>query len=181
MFTFTKISLVVAFIIIIAAIAQIMGKLDAIYTSYILLVGLATQVAILIVFVATILIRRNELKKGVKIIRYKYEDRYIKGEENVLPKFITTTNPRKASIFKIYFEIKDFKELPDFGIYKIGKGDPDKTSDVKKQVLNVNTGISNDLFIFHVDMLVRPDEKINFKFKNDANIKIFLLGELYIP
>lgn len=53
--------------------------------------------------------------------------------------------------------------------------------DVKKQVLNVNTGISNDLFIFHVDMLVRPDEKINFKFKNDANIKTFLLGELYIP
>lgn len=179
MFIFTKISLVAMFVMIVAVIAQIMGKLDAIYTSYILLVGLVTQIAMFIVFVVTVFIRRNELKKGVKIIRYKYEDRYIKGEDDVLPEFITTTNPRKASIFKIYFEIKDFNELPDFGIYKIGKGD--KMSDVKKQVLNVNTGISNDLFIFHVDMLVRPDEKINFKFKNDANIKTFLLGELYRP
>lgn len=179
MFIFTKISLVVTFIIIITATAQIMNKLDTIYTNYILLAGFVTQITILIVFVVTIFIRRNELKNGVKIIRYKYEDRYIKGEEDVLPEFITTTNPRNASIFKIYFEIKDFKELPDFGIYNIGKGS--KMSDVKKYVLNVNTGIKDNLFIFHVDMIVRPDEKINFKFKNDANIKTFFLGELYIP
>lgn len=179
MFILTKISLAVTFIIIIAAVAQIVGKLDAIYVNYILLVGFVMQIVILIIFIVIILAKRNELKKGIKIIRYKYEDRYIKGEEDVLPEFVTTTNPRNASMFKIYFEIKDFKEPPDFSIYNIGKGN--NISDNKRHILNVNTGIRDDLFISHINMIVSPDEKINFKFKNDVNVKTFLLGELYIP
>lgn len=180
MFLFTKISLAILFVITMTMIAEAFGILSQRDGSYIFIVGLSIQIIMLIVLVILLLARKGELKRGVKIIRHKIEDKYIKGDTDLLPSFISSTNPIKASIFEIYLEAKDFKENPCFSIYKMGKGNPE-IADIKKHVLHVNTGVVDDLFIFSAGLIVRPDEKINFKFKDDINIKTFLVGELYIP
>lgn len=182
MFIFTKISLIMILIIMITFIAQDLGKVDIIYSTYIIFTCLVIQfIAAFVTIVIITLIRKKQPKNGIKIIRYRIEDRCIKGEEDILPEFITTTNPRKASIFKIYFGVKGFNKLPYFGIYKTGKRDQDKMSNINEHIFNINVGIRDDLFIFHADVIVRPDEKINFKFKGDTNIEMFFVRELYIP
>jgi len=181
MFIFTKISLTIMSIIMITIIAEITGKLDAKYGSYIIFVGLTIQFTMFVILLWIFLRRIKYLRNGVKIIRHRFENKYIKGDTDILPEFITTTNPRKSSIFNIYLEAKDIKDPPDFGMYKMGRGNPAKMTDIKKHVLYVNADMVNDLFIFIVDIIVRPDEKINFKFRDDINIKTFFIGELYIP
>jgi hypothetical protein len=181
MFLFSKISLTIFFILTMTVIAEAFGVLSQRYANYILLVGTSIQMIMLIALVISLLIRKGELKRGVKIIRHKIEDKYIKGNTDLLPSFIGSTNPRKAAIFQIYIEAKDFKENPCFNMCKTVRGGPEKMIDIKKHILRVNTSIVDDLFIFVADLIVRPDEKVNFKFENDINIKTFFIGELYIP
>jgi len=183
MFIFTKVSLTISFIMVITIIAEYFGILDKKYSTYIILIGFAIQIIILIIFIILLIIRYMMFKKldnGIKIIRHKFEDVCIKGQTDVLPKSINPTNPMKPSIFKIYIEVKDFKEPPDFGVIMSGKGRVN-VSDMKKRMSNVATGIKDSLFIFHADIIVRPNENINFQFKTDANIKTFFVGEIYIP
>ena len=179
MFILTKISLIITFILTVAVTAQTMGKLNNVYTMYILMIGLTVQFIMVIIFITIILYRRNEMKKGIKIIRYKAEDRYIKGCTDIIPQYIAPTNPRKSSIFKIFVETENFKGIPDFGICKMGKGDVN--IDLKQHILNIRTGIVAKSFIFDADIIMRPVEKINCKFKDDVNIKLFFVRELYIP
>jgi len=162
-------------------IAESFGILSKTYGDYIIFAGIAIQIILLIAFVILSLTSKGRLKRGVKIIRHKIEDKYIKGNIDILPTFISPTNPRKATIFQIYIEAKDVKEDPRFNMCKIIGGGPEKMIDIKKHVLHVNTGIVGDLFIFVADLIVRPDEKINFKFENDINIKTLFIGELYMP
>lgn len=181
MFIFSKISLTILFISMMTIIAESFGILSQIYGNYILFAGIVIQIILLIAFIILSLTSQGRLKRGVKIIRHKIEDKYIKGNTDILPSFISSTNPRKATIFQIYIEAKDVKEDPHFNMCKIIGGGPEKTIDIKKHVLHVNTGIVGDLFIFVADLIVRPDEKINFKFENDINIKTLFIGELYMP
>lgn len=180
MFLFTKMSLTVLFVLTMTMAAEVFGVLSQRYGSYIFFVGLSIQIIMLIVLVVLLIIKKRELKRGVKIIRHRIEDKYIKGDTDILPSFIGATNPRKASIFKIFVEVIDFKDPPDFGICKMGRENA-KITDIDKHILNVRAGITEGSFIFDADIIVRPDEKINFKFKNDTNIKLFFIGELYIP
>lgn len=179
MFLFTKISLTVLFVLTMTMIAEAFGILSQRYGNYIFFVGISIQIIILIFLVTILLTKKNELKRGVKIIRHRIEDKYIKGDTDILPSFIGSTNPIKASIFKIFVEIKDFKDPPEFGMCKMGRNNT--KIDISKHILNVRAGIIEGSFIFDADIIVRPDEKVNFKFKNDTNIKLFLVGELYIP
>lgn len=181
MFLFTKISLTILFILTMAMVAEVFGILSRTYGTYIFFIGLSMQIIILITLATFIFIKKRKLKRGVNIIRHRIEDKYIKGDTSILPSFIGPTNPRKASIFKIYLEAKDFKESPDFSMCKIVKGSSEEMADIKKHILHVDTGVIDNLFIFIADLIVRPDEKINFKFKDDINIKTFFIGELYIP
>lgn len=181
MFLFTKISLTVLFILTMIMVAEAFGILSQKYGSYIFFVGLSIQIIMLIALIVLLIIKKRELKRGVEIIRHRIDDKYIKGDTDILPSFIGPTNPRKASIFKIYLEAKDFKEDPGFSMCKMGKGSLEKMANIKKHVLYANTGIVDNLFVFTADIIVRPDEKINFKFKEDINIKMLFIGELYIP
>jgi hypothetical protein len=181
MFLFSKISLSIFFIITITVIAEALGILSKRYENYIIITGLSIQIIMLIIVIAALSKRKGRLNRGVKIIRYKIEDKYIKGDTDILPSFIGSTNPRKPTIFQIYIEAKDFKENPNFQMSKIIREGPEKLTDLKKHVLNVNAGVVGDLFIFVAELIVRPDEKINFKFENDINIKTFFIGELYMP
>lgn len=181
MFIYTKISLAVMFIIITTTIAEITGRLDVKYGPYIIFAGLIVQLIMLVILLWTLLKRKKYIRNGVKIIRYRFEDKYIKGDTDILPKFMTTTNPIKSSIFEIYLETKDFKCLSGFGIYKIEGDNPAKMTDIGKHVLYANVDAVNDLFIFIANIIVRPDEKVNFKFGDDINVKKFFIGELYLP
>ena len=179
MFLFTKISLTILLMLTVTLVADMFGILNRTYSNYIFVAGSLIQIIILITIVTIFLIRKNQLKRGVKIIRYKIMDKYIKGGAELVPNYISPTNPRKSSIFKIFVEVEDFKEPPDFGICKMGKGNVN--IDIKKHILSVRAGIVEKSFIFDTDIIVRPDEKINCKFKDDVNIKTFFIGELYIP
>lgn len=176
----TKISLAIFLLIMITTIAKIFGKLDSIYVIYIAVAGISIQILMIAINLVLVLNRRKILKNGVKIVRYRIEDKNIKGDTDILPEFITTTNPIRPSIFTIYIEAKDIITPPEFGIYKKGKENPGKISDLKKHLSNISASIRDNLFIFYADIIVRPDETINFKFKQDVNIKIFFIGELYM-
>lgn len=182
MYLITKISIIITLVLVMNLIANMLGFIDTKYSNYIVIIGLSIQTILLTFFTIIIVMRRGQLKRSIKIPRYQFEDRYIKGDTHILPKNIYPTNPRKSSIFKIYFEIKDFKndEPPDFGIFTMGKG-PKKITDIKEHLLEVNIGIENNLFVFNADIIVRPDQQINFTFKKDTNIKTFFIGEIYIP
>lgn len=161
-------------------VAEAFGILSRSYGVYIFFVGLSVQIILFIYLMTRLLMKKGELKRGVRIIRHKIEDKHIKGGTDILPSFIGATNPRKASIFKIFVEVIDFKNPPEFGVCKMGKGNM-KVTDIKKHLLGVKVGVVQGSFIFDADIIVRPDEKINFKFKDDVNIKLFFVGELYIP
>ncbi len=45
----------------------------------------------------------------------------------------------------------------------------------------LHSGIVNNNFIFIADIIVVPKEMINFLLEKDTIVKLFVLGELYIP
>lgn len=182
MYLITKISIIITFVLITNIIAESLGYIDTKISNYLVIIGLAIQTILLAIFSIIITMRKRQLKRTVKIPRYQFADKYIKGDTHILPKNISTTNPGKSSIFKIYFEIKDFKkdEPPDFCIYAMGKI-PMEITDMKKHLADINIGIEDNLFIFNADIIVRPNQEINFMFKKDTNLKTFFVGEVYIP
>lgn len=179
MFLISKISLTILIILAITFITEELGILNPTYSRYIFIVGLSIQVILLVILLMLVMIRKKQLGRGIKIIRHKIEEKYIKGNTDILPDFIEVTNPRKSSIFKIFVEVRNFTDTPDFGICKMGRGGSYIT-DINKHVLNVHARIIEGNFIFDADIIVRPYEKINFKFKDDTNIKMFFVEELYI-
>lgn len=180
MFIFTKISLIIFSILTIDLIAEALGIIDPKHSNYVFIAGMIVQIMMFIFLIIIVLIKKRELKNGIKIIRHKIEDKLIKGGVEILPEFMIPTNPRKASVFKIFVEVRDFKEPPYFGILKMGRGNV-AVNDIKKHLLGVRAGIIEGSFVFDADIIVRPDEKINFKFKDDTNVKMLFVGELYIP
>lgn len=179
MFTYTKITLAIFLTLIITGVAYIVGIIDQRYSDYVFFIGLVVQTIILTIIIIKILIGKNKLKRGVKIIRYKIIDKHIKGGTYIIPEYITPINPIRPSIFKIFIEADDFKESPDFTVCKVGKGNYNIGAD--KCILDIKKGIVEKSFIFDADIIVGPNEKINCKFKDDINIKTFFVGELYLP
>ena len=176
MFILTKISLTSTIIMIIGFILRSSGILEDRYINIIVGANIIIQLICIIIFTFSILGR----SKGVKIVRNQFDNRFIKGDTYLFQEHISPTNPKRMAIFKIYLEVCKFIEPPELGISKIGSyGKP--ISDIKKQFLNINSCIKDDIFIFNADMIVLPSEKVNFKFKKDTNIKTFFLGELYLP
>lgn len=179
MFIITKASLVSTLTLIIGIILGRFGILDEKYVNIIVDANIIVQSILLVIFTILLIHFRNR-PKGVKILRYQFENKLIKGDTDILSKPISSTNPRKFAIFKIYLEVKEFTEPPEFGIIKTC-GHGKSISDIKKHLLNINSCIIEDTFIFYADVIVMPEEKVNFKFKKDTNVKSFLLSELYMP
>lgn len=178
MFIFSKLSLTASLILLIALIAETIGILDKRYLTMIMYIVLVIQVMIFVLLIV-IVINRRGIINGVKMIRYQFSDRLVKGNTCILPEYISTTNPGKSALFKIFLEIKDIREPPEIGISKIGV--ETVTPDIKDHIIKVNSCIIDNSFIFDVDILVKPWEKINFQLKKDTTIKSFFLGEFYIP
>lgn len=180
MMTISKISIVITGIILITGIARIIGILDDERTNLIINVGLAMQVAMLIIVGIMYAMARYYRSKYVTIPRYTINDKYVKGNTEILPGSLSSTNPRKKSIFSIYMEVKEFDEVPEFGIEKI-KISGSITQDVNRHILNTKVGIEDGIFRFGTDIIMSPGETINFKFRQDTKIGLFSVKEIYIP
>ena len=53
-------------------------------------------------------------------------------------------------------------------------------NDIKNHILNFKIGTEKDILVCKGDIIVKPNEKINFKFKKDVKVKMFILEEVYI-
>jgi hypothetical protein len=178
MYTFSKLSLVMSLVMLTAFIAEKLNILDKKYT-IIIMIAVAIIQAILLGLLVVSVIMRSRKMCGVKMTRYQCHDRFVKGNDYILPEHVSTTNPRKSAIFKILIEIKDVSEPPEITISKTGVASVEQ--DIKSHIVNVESFALDNSFLFDADIIVKPDEKINFGFKKDTMIKSFFLGEFYIP
>lgn len=178
MLIITKISLAAFILVTIAMAAKALGVLDKRYSDMIMLGALALQTIILGLLIIILIMKRRKLH-GVKIIRYQLHDIFVKGDTNILSDNVSPTNPRKSALFKIFLEIENISETPEIGISKIGSGRV--IPNIKDHIININSGMVNNNFIFDADIIVGPNEKINFRIKKDTVVKLFFLGEFYIP
>ena len=178
MFIITKISLAASLIMLMALASEMLGILDRRCADIIMFAVLAIQTVFLAILI-TIFVMKKRMTRGIRIIRYQLHDTLVKGETDILPENMSPTNPRKFALFKIFLEIENVSEAPEIGISKTGLGRV--IPDIKDHIVNINSGIVENNFIFDADVIVRPGEKINFHIKKDAIVKLFFLGEIYIP
>ncbi len=131
--------------------------------------------------IAMFLISRFNKSKGVKMVRLRLNNILIKGDINIFPEPISSTSPRNPAIFKIYWEIGEFakEDPPEFNIDIIGSNGKEMT-EINSRILDIKTRIVKNIFLYNADIKIMPNEKINFKFRKDANVKIFNLEEVYI-
>jgi hypothetical protein len=164
--------------VIITLLARLFDILDERYSNMILIGSLLIQTFLLIIGTVILILKTRKIN-GVKIPRYQFYDTMVKGDTNIIPENISPTNPRKRAIFKIFLAIENISDPPDIGIFKmnVGKNIPD----IKDQIVNLNSGLVDNNFIFDADIIVEPGEKINFRLKKDTVVKLFFLGEFYLP
>ena len=178
MYILSKLSLAASIVIAAAFVAEKFGILEMRYLVIIAIIASVIQVIMLAVLMAT-LITKYRKAIGVRMTRYQFNDRFIKGNDYILPEHVSTTNPRKSAIFKVLLEIKYTDDPPGIVISKNGVASV--TSDEKNSVTNVNAGMIDNSLLFDADIVVKPGEEINFQLKKDALVKSFFLGEFYIP
>lgn len=175
-----KISLTATLILMISVVASIFGILDNRYVKMIMYAVFVVQTMLLIIVIIILILKKRKMK-GVRIIRYQLQNQPVKGETNIISEKISPTNPMKSTLFKIFLEIDNISEPPEIGIgiYKITT--EKIIPDIKNHVVNINSGMVDHSFIFDADVIVRPEEQINFQVKKDTTIKLFFLGEFYVP
>jgi hypothetical protein len=179
MYTLTKLSLATTIIAGVTFIAKQLGILELKYVIIIAIILSSIQ-AIFIGMSIAILVRKYRKTCGVRIVRYQFNDRFVRGNDYMIPEHVSVTNPRKSALFKILLEIKYAGEPPEIIISKNNLASA--ASDIKNHIINVNSGVVEDSnLIFDADVIVKPGEEINLHISKDALIKYFFLGETYIP
>lgn len=178
MYTITKLSLVLCTITGATLVAEKLGILESRYAIIIAIISSVIQV-IFIGISTAMLITKYRKTHAVKIIRYKFNDRFVRGNDYMITEHISTTNPRKSAIFKILLDIKYTGEPPEIEVSK--NNIVSIASDVKNHIINVNSEVVDDNLLFDADVIVKPGEEINLRLNKDALIKSFFLGEFYIP
>lgn len=178
MYTLSKLSLAVCIATAAAFVAEKFGILELRYVVIIAIINASVQAILLIILMATVITKYRKVS-GVRMTRYQFYDRFIKGNENILPEHISTTNPRKSAIFKVLLEIKYAGDPNEIVLSK--KGLSPLVTDKKNHYVNIHSGMINDSLVFDADIAVKPGEEINLLLKKDALVKSFFLGEFYVP
>ena len=151
--------------------------LDKKYISFFLYTNTIIQA---LVIAAYVLLRINR-QKHLKIVRHQFENKFIKADMDIFPEYIFSTNPRNTTAFKIYCELSEFaKDDPPEFIIDIKGRYGQAIHDIKNHILNFKVEIEKDILICKGDIIVRPNENVNFKFRKDVTIKIFTLEEMYM-
>lgn len=179
MFIITKLSLAAFLIVSMTIIAETTGVLDIRYARVILYSVLAIQTVLLAISTIISIIIKKRRMHGVRIVRYQLHDTLVKGNTDILPENVSPTNPRKSALFAVFLEIENASETPEIGIFKMSIGDI--APGIKDHITRVRSGMIENSFVFHADVIVKPGEKINFQIKKDTTVKLFFLGEVYIP
>lgn len=147
--------------------------------STILMVIVAIQISLFIIFLVGH-IRRYMASIYVPIPILRFDNRIVRGHTNISPEYICATNPNGSSTLNISFEIKDLQEYPEFGILKINKNL--RIEDIEKEILKMEERITEDKVTrFNIDIIINPEEKINFQFDRDVNLRLFTVHEMYKP
>ena len=148
--------------------------LDKKYFITILYINMMVQGLVIILYYLN---GSNKKTKNVKIMRCEFRNKFIR---DLLPEYIYPTSPRNPAIFKIYLETDEFtKDDNDFFVDIIG-GNGETIQNVNSRVLYIKTKVATDIFVFNAEIKIFPNEKINFRFRKDANVKIFTMEEVYI-
>ncbi len=181
----SKISLVSTLILLIATIAHVLGIIGDTYNNAIIYSMAAVQIILFVLFVTMVIvlvIKKNKMCT-VKIRRCQISDKMVKSNIDILPEHVHPTNPRKSALFRVFLALENVKRTPEIGISHLRTGCPNDSgkNDISKNIGNINVDMVDDNLIFGIDIIVRPDEEINFYFKQDADIKLFLLEEFYVP
>lgn len=171
-YTLVKISLGSIFLMILGVIALYFKILDRKYVEVIIYGNILVQGIVLFFRLKKRIIK----EKDVEILRYQFKNKSIKEYTNIFPEHLCSTNTRKPSIFKIYWEANS---PPQFVIEMIGNNGK-VISDIKNRIIDINTKIYRDITIFNAELKVMPNEKINFQFRKDIDIELFTLKEIYI-
>lgn len=174
--TLVKISILTTILMVSGLIAIRFTILDKKYIYPFIYTNIIVQTLIIVTYILTWFNNKN-----IKIIRHQFENKFISGGTNIFPEYIFSTNPRNDAIFKIYYDVREFAkdDLPEIYI-DIIKGRNEQTiSDIKNRLRNIKVGIEKDIFLFKCNIMVMPNEKINFKFRKDVKVKIFILEEVY--
>ena len=151
-------------------------NLDKKYISFFIYANMIVQA---FVIVAYILLRANR-PKDLKIVRYRFENKFKKGDMDIFPEHIFSTSPRNPTIFKIFWQVREFtKDDPPEFIIDIKGRNGEVIHDIKSHILSSKIGTEQDMLVYNGDVIIRPNEKINFKFRKDVNVKIFALEEVY--
>jgi hypothetical protein len=175
----TKISLAVSITIVMAFIIGKLNLLDNRYVNIIVIVAVVIQ---LILFIAASIITVfifSKRKRGIRIVRYKCEDKSIYGGTYILPENLSPTNPGKSALFEVFLEIENVKDIHEIVVYNVSVGL--SAINIENNITDVKSGIVNNNFMFSARIIVEPNEKINFLIEKDATIKLFVLGEFYVP
>lgn len=171
--TLVKISLGAIFLMVLGAIALYFKMLDRKYFEAIIYGNILVQGTVLFIRLKKRMIKQ----KDVEILRYQFKNRSIKEYTNIFPEHICSTNTRKPSIFKIYW---DTNSPQQFAIEMIGNNGK-IISDIKSRIIYINTTKADKgITMFNAEIKVMPNEKINFQFRKDVNIELFTLKEIYI-
>ena len=175
--TLTIISMGSIVLMVLGLIATYFMTLDKKYIPFFIYVNIIVQA---LVITSYILLRTNR-PKDLKIVRHKFENKFKKGDMDIFPEHIFSTNPRNATIFKIYWQVSEFtKENPPEFVVDIKGRYGEVINDIKNHILNFKIGTEKDILVCKGDIIVKPNEKINFKFKKDVKVKMFILEEVYI-
>lgn len=178
MYTRTKLSLATCIVTGAALVAEKLGILELRYVIIIAIISCAIQTILVGILTATY-IKKYRNTYVVRIARCQFNDRFVKGNDYMIPKHVSTTNPRKSAIFKILMDIKYTGEPPEVVVSKNNVASV--ASDIKNHIINANSGAVDDNLLFDADVIVKPGEEINLHLNKDALIKSFFLGEFYIP
>jgi hypothetical protein len=178
MYIFSKLSFA-AFVIVVAAfVAEKLGMLDMRYVIMVANIAAVIQVILLLV-VSTIEVKKYRKKRGIRMVRYQVTNKLVNGGTFIIPKHVSPTDPRKSALFEVFLEVEDVEEIPNISVNKTSA--THIKQDMKDNIISVKSGIVNDNFVFTAGIIVRPDEMINFMIEKDTTVKLFVLGELYIP
>lgn len=168
-------SIGIFFLMLLAAIAFYFKILDKRYLIISLYANIIIQALVIILYI----LDRPDNTKNVRIMRYEFKNKIIR--DDMFPEYMSSTNPRNPTIFKIHLESEQFIK-DDHEFYADIVGINGKTiQDINSRIININSRIIKDVLIFDADIKMLPDEKINFKFREDMNIKIFTMEEMYTP
>lgn len=113
-----------------------------------------------------------KIRNAVPIKRCDFIDKNIKSKSDIFSGGITSTNPNKMAIFNVHIEMDDNPEPMTMRTYKT----KEQCGVVEEVFTEIKPKSSHD-----IDLLIKPEEALNFQFDKSGIIKKLMVTEIYAP